>query len=125
MERDGLVRAGRVGLRDKRPYELTDVGRAAFAEWIDREPGPENIRYPLLLTLAFARHLRPERLREFLAHHREVHAARLEEYEALQGQVAGNLDAYASATLDFGVRYERAVLDWFDNLPPDVTGVRS
>lgn len=29
-----------------------------------------------------------------------------------------NEDPYAVATLDFGVRYERAVLDWFDNLPP-------
>jgi DNA-binding PadR family transcriptional regulator len=123
MERDGLIRAGRVGARDKRPFQLTDAGRAAFAEWIDREPGPENIRYPLLLTLAFARHLRPERLRQFLAHHRQAHADRLEEYETLRTEAGGELDPYAAATLDFGVRYERAVLDWFDNLPPEITGL--
>jgi DNA-binding PadR family transcriptional regulator len=121
MERDGLIRAGAVGARDKRPYELTDAGRAAFAAWIAHEPGPENIRYPLLLTLAFGRHLSPERLATFLARHRQVHAARLEGYEALRAGAGDGLDLYARATLDFGVRYERAVLDWFDHLPPELT----
>jgi hypothetical protein len=26
-------------------------------------------------------------------------------------------DPFAIVTLDFGIRYERAVLDWFDDLP--------
>ena len=122
MEGDGLVRAGAVGARERRPYELTDAGRAAFAEWVDREPGPENIRYPLLLTLAFGRHLAPGRLATFVAHHRDVHAARLEGYDRLRSSAGAAMDAYARATLDFGIRYERAVLEWFDHLPPEVAG---
>ncbi|MDQ4096722.1 MAG: PadR family transcriptional regulator [Actinomycetota bacterium] len=122
MERHGLVRAGEIGAREKRPYELTNAGRAAFAAWIDQEPGPENIRYPLLLTLAFGRHLPPDRLARFVASHRRVHAARLEGYEELRASAGDNLDAYALATLDFGIRYERAVLDWFDHLPSEISG---
>jgi DNA-binding PadR family transcriptional regulator len=98
MDTAGLVMAGEVGPRERRPYHLTDAGREAFVAWLDREPGPEQIRYPLLLTMAFGQHLSP-------------------------GRLAGEgLDAYAGATLDFGVRYERAVLDWFDHLPDEVGG---
>ncbi|WP_310723357.1 hypothetical protein [Streptomyces sp. N2A] len=45
-------------------YRLTDSGRAAFAEWLVVPPGPENIRYPLLLTLSFGQFLDDDRLLE-------------------------------------------------------------
>lgn len=122
MDAAGLVVAGEVGARERRPYRLTDAGREAFAAWLDNEPGPEQIRYPLLLTMAFGEHLAPGRLAAFAAAHRKVHAARLERYEALRDEAGEALDAYAGATLDFGVRYERAVLDWFDHLAPEVGG---
>ncbi len=32
MAEDGLVAAGQRGRRDRRPYELTDAGRAAFKD---------------------------------------------------------------------------------------------
>ena len=118
----GLVEAGERGRRDRRPFAITDAGRVAFAEWINREPGAENIRFPLLLTLAFARHLPPPRIAQFLAHHRETHARRLADYRAQRTAIpAGAGDPYMLATLDFGVRYERAVIGWFDNLPAQIT----
>ena len=122
MEAAGLVVAGPPGPRERRPYELTDAGRAAFREWLDQPPGAEQIRYPLLLTIAFGRHLPPERLREFVTAHRGVHEQRLAGYRSLRGDAGDNLDAYATATLDFGIRYEAAVLDWFDHLPPELAG---
>lgn len=122
MEAAGLVVAGETGPRERRPYQLTDAGREAFAAWLDREPGPEQIRYPLLLTMAFGEHLAPERLAGFVAAHRKAHATRLEGYEALRTEAGEDLGAYADATLDFGIRYERAVLDWFDHLSPDAGG---
>ncbi|MGI8758514.1 MAG: PadR family transcriptional regulator [Acidimicrobiales bacterium] len=118
-----LVVAGEVGPRERRPYHLTEAGREAFAAWLDREPGPEQIRYPLLLTVAFGHHLAPGRLAAFVAAHRQVHISRLEGYEALRAEAGEGLDAYAGATLDFGVRYERMVLDWFDHLEDEVGGV--
>jgi DNA-binding PadR family transcriptional regulator len=120
MEAAGLIVAGPAGPRDRRPYELTDAGRAAFGEWLRQRPGPEQIRYPLLLTIAFGRHLPRGRLASFVADHREVHAQRLAQYRDLRSQVGDALDPYALATLDFGIRYEAAVLEWFDHLPPEI-----
>src|SRR4051794_13074565 len=69
----GLIEAEATGPRDRRPYKLTRAGRAAFRAWLLREPGPEQIRYPLLLTTAFARHLPRGALGGFVARHRETH----------------------------------------------------
>jgi len=121
----GLVTAGERGPRERQPYAITDAGRAAFAAWVDREPGPESIRYPLLLTIAFGRHLRPERLAAFVHGHRAEHAERLARYEQLHEAAraaGGQPDPYAMATLDVGLAYERAVLAWFDQLPPAIRG---
>ncbi|MGI8574107.1 MAG: PadR family transcriptional regulator [Egibacteraceae bacterium] len=121
----GLIEAGERGRRDRQPYALTDAGRRAFSAWVAEEPGPESIRFPLLLTISFGRHLPPERLAAFVRHHRAVHAERLDRYE--QQETAANSaesepDLYAMATLDFGLTYERAVLDWFDRLPEAIRG---
>ncbi|HEY2947420.1 MAG TPA: PadR family transcriptional regulator [Micromonosporaceae bacterium] len=119
----GLVEAGERGRRDRRPYTITPAGRAAFAAWVDREPGPETIRFPLLLTVLFGRHVDAERLATFVARHRTVHAERLAGYERDRTGPA-TADPYSAATLEFGIAYERAVLAWFDALPEDVRGDR-
>ncbi|HEX2356419.1 MAG TPA: PadR family transcriptional regulator [Micromonosporaceae bacterium] len=127
MAEAGLVQPGERGRRDRRPYTITPAGRAAFAEWVDREPGPETIRFPLLLAVLFGRHVPGERLAEFVARHRGVHAERLAGYENTRAALpaeAAEADPYAVATLDFGIAYERAVLAWFDGLPPAARGAR-
>jgi DNA-binding PadR family transcriptional regulator len=118
----GLVAAGERGTRERRPYALTDAGRAAFAEWVDRPPGAETIRHPLLLTVSFGRHVPPDRLAAFLHQHRAAHAERLRSYETDAAELArdGDADPYRSATLAFGIAYERAVMDWFAGLPASV-----
>jgi len=122
MAEAGLVEAGERGRRDRRPYSLTEAGRAAFAEWVRREPGAESIRFPLLLTVLFGRHLPPEQLARFLERHRSIHADRLAGYQRQHREAvaagARDIEPYALATLEFGIAYEQAVLDWFDGLPP-------
>lgn len=128
MARAGLVAEGARGRRDRKPYSLTDAGRAAFSEWVRREPGPETIRFPLLLTIVFGRHLAPARLAEIVAQHRAAHRERLARYEAMRAaalNAADEPDVYGMATLDFGLHYERAVLDWFAQLPPAIGGQES
>ena len=126
MAAAGLVEADEVGPRDRRPYRLTGSGRRAFEEWVHQQPGPEQIRYPLLLTLAFARHVDPEHLAGSLEHHRSVHRARLEAYRSsLRGAEAAGAAPADLVTLDFGIRYETAVLDWFDHLPEELTRPRA
>jgi DNA-binding PadR family transcriptional regulator len=123
MAAAGLIVAGERGRRDRRPYTITDAGRAAFREWLSRNPDEETIRFPLLLTVLFGRHLPPSTLAEVVAAHRKIHADRLAQYEQTMSELAeGEVDAYTIAPLEFGVRYEQAALDWFDSLPPEIRG---
>jgi len=118
MAQAGLIQAEATGPRDRRAYRLTKDGRAAFAAWLKQLPGDEQIRYPLLLTLTFARHLPAKQIDSFVAHHRGIHAGRLETYRQAEAAArAAGATATDLVTLDFGIRYETAVLGWFDNLP--------
>lgn len=116
---DGLVEVSEPGPRDRREHTLTDAGRTAFRDWLGRRPGPEQIRYPLLLTINFGHHLPPDQLAAHIAAHRAIHQERLDSYTATLATTTP--DPYTRATLDFGIRYETAVLDWFDHLPHDLT----
>jgi DNA-binding PadR family transcriptional regulator len=127
MAEAGLVEAGQRGARDKRPYTITPAGRAAFAAWAEEPPGLEMIRFPLLLTVGFGAHIPPETLASHVAHHRRLHAERLERYEASLAAADAappglRPGIYRMAALDFGLRYERAALGWFDALPEEIRG---
>jgi DNA-binding PadR family transcriptional regulator len=121
MTDTGLVTVGAPGPRDRKPYTITDAGRAAFSAWVDGDPARDQLRVPLLLTILFAGHLRPGRLTEILTAQRAAHAARLAEYHQFEGQLRAAPRSAATtarlATLRFGIRHEQAVLDWFDELP--------
>ena len=123
MATQGLVVADDVGPRERRPYRITDEGRVAFQRWLAASPGPEQIRYPLLLTLSFGRHLQVAQVAAFVAEHRARHEATLALYRE---QLEQARDAGAAptdlVTLDFGIRYEGAVLDWLNHLPAELTG---
>ncbi|WP_324189759.1 PadR family transcriptional regulator [Nocardia cyriacigeorgica] len=114
MDAAGLVEKGKTGARERTPYQITEAGRAAFREWIARDPGTETIRVPLLLTMSFGEHLDPAHLDDIIAAGREVHQRRLDGY--LREDCAG-MRPHQRATLEFGIAYERAVLDWFARLP--------
>ncbi len=119
MAERGLVEVGPPGPRERKPYTLTDAGRTAFAEWVALTPGADQVRIPLLLTIAFADHLPADRLDAIVAEQRQVHAARLARYREHQAAMdaAGEVSTARRATLEFGLRHEEAVLDWFDALP--------
>lgn len=115
LEQRGLVVAGATGTRSRRPYTLTDAGREEFAAWVAEPPGTEQIRYPLLLTLAFGAFLDTGTLLGYVEQHRGTHRERLAGY--LDTEAQGGLDPYQRATLRFGIHYERAALAWMDELP--------
>ena len=113
LERRKLIKAGRTGPRDRRPYRITAPGRRAFAAWIAEPPGPEQMRFPLLVTLWFGEHLSSETLGGFVAAARVEHAARLDRYEQISTS-----DEHVAAVVSFGIHYERAVLEWLAELRP-------
>jgi len=112
-----LVTAGRTGIRDRRPFTITAAGKKAFTQWINQEPGVEQIRNPLLITLWFGRHLDEATLARFLTSNREVHEARLRHYEAVTAVTAVTaVDDHTGAVVAFGIAYEKAVMAWIDDL---------
>ena len=122
MAEEGLIVAGETGPRERRPFSLTDAGRAAFQQWAVGDAPQETIRFPLLLMIGFGRHVPPDVLIRNVRAHRAVHAARLAAYEQARADIVASADEYGVATLDFGRHYERAVLAWFDDLPESVRG---
>lgn len=111
LEDRGLIQAGPAGARDKRPFTITPAGQAAFRTWIRERPGPEQIRYPLLVRLLFARHLDPGTLAGFITAERLDHAQRLDLYQGIDAP-----DRHTAAVVGFGIAYERAVLGWLAEL---------
>lgn len=122
MEASGLIVAGERGPRDRRPYTLTDAGRAAFLDWASQKPERESIRYPLLLRVLFGHLMPPEVLQASITSQRAEHAARLAQLQQVRREVERNPSAnpYRTATLEFGLAYERAVMRWFDRVLPTI-----
>jgi DNA-binding PadR family transcriptional regulator len=116
LEERGLIVAGELGPRDRRPYTITPPGAAAFAQWIRQEPGPEQIRIPLLVSLWFAKHLDDVTLAGFIASHRATHEERLGVYREAAHRSAGR-DPHVDAVVQFGIAYEEAFLAWLAALP--------
>jgi DNA-binding PadR family transcriptional regulator len=118
LEELGLVEAGETGARERRPYTITAAGRAAFSRWITREPGPDLIRSPLLLTIWFGDHLDEPLLVRFLTVHRLRHEQRLAQYRQVWQACAGVPELrFATYALQYGIEHEEMVLRWIDGLP--------
>ena len=122
LETRGLVRAGAPGPRDRRPFSITASGRDAFARWIRQEPGHEQMRIPLLVTLWFAKHLDDKTLAVFLEDHRGEHQRRLDEYRTLAAALTASdpADPHIGAVVEFGIAYEEAFLNWLAGLTAGV-----
>jgi DNA-binding PadR family transcriptional regulator len=112
----GYVSEKRAGTRDKVPYAITAAGKEAFATWIAREPGPDILRLPVVLTVFFGRAVPPELLRRYLEKARVEHRARLEEYRRIEAEGLPH-DEFQLSTVQLGITYEEAVLGWLEGLP--------
>jgi DNA-binding PadR family transcriptional regulator len=112
LEHAGLVDAGPAGPRDKKPFTITEKGKAAFTVWIRREPGPDIIRSPLLLMVFFADHLDDVQRRRFMAIQRLRHEQNLDEYRNVLATL-GDEEPELADVLQFAIFHEEAVERWF------------
>ena len=118
IEAAGLIRGGQSGPPSAR-LTLTPAGRAAFATWYPPSPR-RGIDPPPPALDAQLRPAPPDpHAAAFAVADRVVDAERLAGYLAARRalEAATDPDHFAAATLDFGVRYETAVLEWLDHLP--------
>lgn len=120
-----LVEPGETEARDRRPYTITEAGRAEFLAWLQLEPSDDIVRIPLLLKLFFAEHLDEATLRRFVAVHQARHTGRLAAYQELAEVIDGS-QAALGHVVRYGILHEQAVIAWFGSLPwapsPDKAG---
>ncbi len=117
LEEKRLIVAGEPGPRERRAFAITAKGRKAFARWIEEEPGQEQIRFPLLVSLWFGEHLDPEHLERFIDGEREVRQERLASYRAAKAKLATDGEhPHRRAVVQFGIRYEEAILKWLSEI---------
>jgi len=116
-----LVEAGLAGRRtvrqtgrpDKQVYRLTRAGRAAVGQWL--ETAPPKSWDELLLKVFFAKLVSREALLRQLEEQREVQLAQLDEYRAIERNIARNPSRrYGYLTLRFGLALIPARLEWLD-----------
>ncbi|MFI8231355.1 PadR family transcriptional regulator [Streptomyces sp. NPDC085900] len=95
--------------RNRRVLTLTDAGRTALRRWLDDpEFVPVEARERGILKLWFGG--RPELLAPTQLHE---HARTLGEYEELADGVGGLLTPGQREALEFGIRYERMMVDFW------------
>jgi DNA-binding PadR family transcriptional regulator len=109
LERDGLVRGSDVpdDTRQKRVYELTESGRAALVEWVERPTSSTRLRDEFFLKLVLAgdsgvadpRRLIERQRREYLQALRDLAAV------APNGNVASLLAEGAALHLEADLRW--------------------
>jgi len=101
--------------RKRRVYRLTDGGRDALRGWL-AEPtdAPTEIRDLAVLKLFFGSQAQHEQVRELAARAADSHRKRLAEYEAIA--LVEGIDEHERATLELGLRYERAAVEYWDEL---------
>ncbi|RCW42854.1 PadR family transcriptional regulator [Halopolyspora algeriensis] len=110
----GLLRLGKRGPRSSQQYVITAAGKRAFKSWLNTEPGPDNVRSPLILRLVHAGLLTPKQRANLVNSAREQYAEKLSESKSAAKAAD---DPYEKAAADFTVAYNRAIIKLIDAIP--------
>ncbi|MDP9642136.1 DNA-binding PadR family transcriptional regulator [Actinopolyspora lacussalsi] len=114
LAEDGMLRLGKQGPRSSQQYIITAAGKRAFKSWLNTEPGPDNVRSPLLLRLRYAGMLTAKQRDHLVTSAREQYVEKLNEAKNA-AKVAE--DPYEKAAADFSVAHNRAVIKMLDAIP--------
>ncbi len=110
----GLLRLGKQGARSSQQYVITAAGKRAFKSWLNTEPGPDNLRSPLILRLMYSGSLTPKQREGMVESARTQYREKLDEAKKA---AKATEDPYEKAAADFSVAHNRAVLKLLDSIP--------
>jgi DNA-binding PadR family transcriptional regulator len=110
--------------RRKRSYTLTPAGRHALQAWLGEPTDePTEIRDLALLKLFFASQASREDVVAIAKAAAAAHRARLDTYESLFAARWQEADRHHITTLELGLRYERTVVAFWEEVAVDPDGV--
>lgn len=115
----GLLREEREAEgRRRRFYHLTEKGRELVGQWVrDKTPVPVELHDMGLLKLYFGALTDAQTLSEMAKEQAAMHDQRLYEYQALVRSITPVADAtFALATLRMGMRYEEAMIAFWQDI---------
>jgi DNA-binding PadR family transcriptional regulator len=119
LARRRLVR--QAGRPDKQLYRLTAAGRRALRAWLEH-PAPRSWD-ELLLKVFFGKLVPNAVLVRQLQEYRQVEAARLEEYRAIEREIADRPERRPGyLTLRYGLAFARSRLRWLDETVRELSG---
>lgn len=105
------------GGRRRRLYSITPEGRAAVGSWLGAPtPEPAQFRDLGLLKLAFGSIAGPDAVAALARDQASAHAERLAAYETYAGYP---MEPHVRMTLELGLRYERAALEFWQEVIRD------
>lgn len=110
----GLLRLGKQGPRSSQQYAITAAGKRAFKQWLNTEPGPDNVRSPLILRLVHSAALTSKQRSALVEAARGQYTAKLDEAKSAAKAAT---DPYEKAAADFTVSHNRAVIKLLDAIP--------
>ena len=125
LEEEGMVtkRAQQTpGRPPKNVYKITEKGTDELTRWLTVPPEHHPMRLELLLKVFFAKDLPPENIIAKLKSEREEHQRQLQTYAGIETMLTTSEPQRSSpglpywlATLDFGKRFSRTMVEWCDD----------
>lgn len=114
LERDGLVEGLEGGDRDRRPYRLTDTGRADLDEWLLRPVEQSASRDELVVKVLMALATETVDGPRILQHHRRALMEEMQRYTRLRADADPVADLHWLLTVDALVLRAEAMVRWLD-----------
>lgn len=113
LAKEELVSVSERGSREKRTFTINSKGKILFREWINKSPSSEHIRFPLLLSVSFGKHIDSDVFNVILRTHLERHLQQLQIYQDLYEKITSSPNTKdAQLTLSFGIEYEMMTIKW-------------
>jgi DNA-binding PadR family transcriptional regulator len=114
LERDGLVEGHDEGDRDRRPYELTEAGRAELDDWLLRPVEQSGSRDELVVKVLMALATPVLDGPALLQHHRRALVEEMQRYTRLRAGADPVADLDWLLTVDAMVLRAEAMVRWLD-----------